>query len=432
MQGTETTTYDSKTPHTKNNVFIFAACCPRRTFDVNLLARYFTLNGWKIVDNADNANLVIIGTCAFNQRNEDFSVFSILQAKRLKTKGTKIVVIGCLPKINRERLRAVFSGDSLSPRELNKIDDIIHAKIKLSEVKEPNILREFAKPPLDNKGLFEPLYLDILLANLKKKNKNGLLNRDYFNMKQIVSLSPAYPDHKYTKEKIYNIKTSIGCLGTCSYCAIKFAVGRLKSKPIDEIMREFQEGLNKGFKIFCLVGEDVGAYGVDIGINIVALLRKIFNADINYKLIIKDINLNWAIKHYRDLINLLKQNYQKIDYIVIPIQSGSAKILRLMNRGYTAKEALRFLRMIKKEIPGLRICTHIMVGFPGETDNDFKKSLELMKAYPFLFIDLYEYNDRPNTGASRMKDKISERIKKLRYKEAAELRRKLEHLNNRK
>ena len=208
-------------------------------------------------------------------------------------------------------------------------------------------------------------------------------------------------------------------MGNCSYCAIKFAAGTLESKPIGEILLEFKKGLSQGHRLFTLIAGDTGCYGIDIGTSVVELLTDIFKIDGAYKLIVKEFNAQWLIKYHSELETLLTSNYDKIDYIIVPVQSASDKILRLMQRPYKIENVKRCIRNLKNKIPQLKISTHIMAGFPGETEEDFQKSVDFIREFAFPYVDIYGYEDRPRTQASKLEGKIPQevidrRIKKLR------------------
>ena len=206
------------------------------------------------------------------------------------------------------------------------------------------------------------------------------------------------------------MRVATGCLGNCSYCAVKFAVGELESKPIDAIVNEFKSGLDQGFEHFVLIAGDVGCYGVDIGTSAIELLSNLFAVEGAYKIIIKEFNAQWVVKYFQDLLKIFKENYEKIDYIVVPVQSASNRMLRLMKRPYTIENVKKYLNIIKSEVPDLQISTHIMVGFPGETEEDFKESVDFIREYEFPFVDIYAYDDRPNTAASQMAGKVPQKI----------------------
>jgi tRNA A37 methylthiotransferase MiaB len=131
------------------------------------------------------------------------------------------------------------------------------------------------------------------------------------------------------------------------------------------------------------------------------------------------------VKYFDDLMNIFKQHYEKIDYIVVPVQSASNRMLRLMKRPYTIEDVKKYLNIIKTEVPGLQISTHIMVGFPGETERDFKESLEFIKEYEFPFVDIYAYDDRPNTAASQMAGKLPQALINQRVDEVKKVQKQI-------
>jgi threonylcarbamoyladenosine tRNA methylthiotransferase CDKAL1 len=186
-------------------------------------------------------------------------------------------------------------------------------------------------------------------------------------------------DSEYDRDDLFTIRLARGCLGNCSYCAIKFAAGTLESKPIGEILLEFKKGLSQGHRLFTLIAGDTGCYGIDIGTSAVELLSEIFKVDGAYKLIIKEFNAQWLIKYQSELETLLTTNFDKIDYIIVPVQSASDKILRLMQRPYNIENVKNCLRSLKSNIPQLNITTHIMAGFPEETEEDFQKSVDFIR-----------------------------------------------------
>ena len=364
--------------------------CPRRGIDSQKIYDYLEANGWAFTENYKDATLIVVSTCAFIELREEQSLQAINFFRDNIENQARIIVAGCISKINPDAIAQYNDIDFLSPRELDNFDRLIDAEIKFGDIPDPN--RTFSRPFLPGK------------SNKGKKSKNRLNIR---------------LDSDYVKEETFNVRLARGCLGDCSYCAIKFAAGKLESKQPNEIIKEFKKGLNQKYQKFTLVAGDTGCYGIDIGTTIVALLSDIFSIDGSYKLILKEFNAQWLIKYQLELESLLKDNYEKIDYIIIPVQSASDKILKLMKRPYKIEKVKECLQRIMLKIPELRITTHIMVGFPGETEEDFQKSLDFINDFKFPFVDIYGYEDRPRTQASQLKDKtpqevIDQRIKLLR------------------
>jgi len=187
--------------------------------------------------------------------------------------------------------------------------------------------------------------------------------------------------------------------------------------PIKDIIQEFRQALDGGHKIIYLAGEDVGAYGVDINTNIVKLLEELFKIKGDYKLKMLEFNARWLIKYSSDLITLFVKNCDKLDLITVCVQSGSDRILKLMNRNYKINDVKRCLAILNKELPKLIINGHIIVGFPGETKEDFEKTRAFLKEFKFKYLTITSYSDRANTLASKMNGKISDKIIKKRISE---------------
>jgi len=356
--------------------YLASAGCPRRAVDSQKIADYLETNNLKYTQEVKQADLIIVSTCAALKSREDLSKTAVTWYQEQKHRDAKIVVAGCLGKINPEVKREFDEVMFISPREIDHLDDLIGAKTRFKDIPDPNQIGSF------------PLFPD----KREREAKDDRLNKRL--------------DLAYEKGDLFTLRIATGCLGNCSYCAVKFAVGRLESKPLDSIVSEFKSGLDQGFEHFVLIAGDVGCYGVDIGNSVVDLLTALFAIEGSYKIIIKEFNAQWIVKYFDDLLDLFKQHHPKIDYIVVPVQSASNRILRLMKRPYTIEDVKKYLNIIKTEVPALQISTHIMVGFPGETEEDFKESIDFIREYEFPFVDIYAYDDRPNTAASQMDGKL--------------------------
>ncbi len=359
--------------------FLASAGCPRRAVDSQKIADYLETNNLEYTQDFKHADLIIVSTCAALKSREDLSKTAVTWYQEQKRQDAKIVVAGCLGKINPEVKKEFAEVAFISPREIDTLDDLIAAKVRFKDIPDPNQIGSF------------PLFPDKRERQAKGDRLNKRLDLDY------------------EKKDLFTLRVATGCLGNCSYCAVKFAVGELESKPIDAIVNEFKSGLDQGFEHFVLIAGDVGCYGVDIGTSAIELLSKLFAVEGAYKIIIKEFNAQWVVKYFQDLLKIFKENYEKIDYIVVPVQSASNRMLRLMKRPYTIENVKKYLNIIKAEVPGLQISTHIMVGFPGETEEDFKESVDFIKEYEFPFVDIYAYDDRPNTAASQMAGKVPQK-----------------------
>lgn len=381
---------------------LFADKCSRRCLETEMIIDYLKLNNYSLTKNISEADLIYISSCAFSNETENASILSIIKILRTRKTKSKVVVGGCLPKINNKRLQKLGNFKTISPRTIDKLDKIINCKIKFRNVDEANILQE-DKSSIKFSDLLR-LYVDkcdftTILRGLMSHFAYSF--NDFFN----------YRKKHFLDSQLYSIKISEGCLGDCSYCCIKFAIGKLKSKPIKRIIEEFETGLRHGYKNFKLSSEDAGCYGIDINTNIAELLRKIFDHEGDYTIILHNISPNALIKYFDSLLDIVKKNHKKIKYVHIPIQSGSDKILKIMRRPYKIRQVEKCLLDLKKSVNGVKFTTHMIVGFPGESKEEFEKTLELIKKVKFHGIGIFTYSDRAGTEATKMKNKIPERIK---------------------
>jgi threonylcarbamoyladenosine tRNA methylthiotransferase CDKAL1 len=209
---------------------------------------------------------------------------------------------------------------------------------------------------------------------------------------------------------MYNVLIARGCLGNCSYCAIRRAHGTLKSTPMEEVLGMFRDGLNRGYKSFVLIAEDTGAYGVDLGITFPELLKNVFELSPDFKLLLNDINPQWLIRYLNQLLPLLEKYQDRIIDIRMPVQSGSNDILKKMRRPYSIEKVQECIDELYKTIPNLKIITHIIVGFPGETDDDFLKTINFLKKNRLTQTSVLKYDDRSFSDSFKLPGKVSRKV----------------------
>jgi len=179
---------------------------------------------------------------------------------------------------------------------------------------------------------------------------------------------------------------------------------------------EFDEGLALGRTEFVLVATDVGAYGQDIGVSCVHLLETILRKPEHFMLTILDTHPRWLVLFEDQLIPLIAANAGRIRLLMIPVQSGSDRMLALMRRGHTAAEVMHSLRRPRTAAPGLTLGTHVLVGFPGESDHDFEDTCRLLDEAAFERVSIYTYSDRPKTDAPGLPGKVADASKARRVR----------------
>ncbi len=394
-----TTTMCEKEGAARTVCIAYANGCPRSRMGAARLFPYFEINGWNLTQDIGKADLVLVSTCGVNQRAENKSIRLLSIANRKRRPDSRFVVLGCLAGINQEMLLEKFDATLIPPTAMADLDKLINARVKLSTVKEPNLVE-----PVIDKSQRSFSILHRVISEFEPSRVFLYRMLDYLKPKK----------SECVKEDAFSIRILTGCPGECTYCAIKFAEGPLVSKPMDTILTEFDAGLACGNRSFRLIGTDVGAYGQDIGTDIVALLRSLLTRSPTCVIHLPEFHPRWFVRYQSELIALFAGARYKIGSIIPPIESGSDRILRLMAREYTAAEAKGSLLRLRASLPGVEIFTHVLVGFPGESDDDFDQTVRLLREAPFDEIAVYKYEARPRIEAEQMPDKVPDRVKHLR------------------
>ncbi len=370
----------------KKQFYIDLLGCEKRKLDAEKIIKFFKANNYehsKNKGNIKNVDTVIFVSCAFNDEFTELSKEKIKSLLKEKSKDAKFILSGCLTDIHQDFLIDNNIKNFAGPRELSKINSFINHEISIDEIPEQNI--SF----FDNKKYPIP----------DTEYRSELL-KEYVNAKNA-----------------YKIRVTWGCLSNCSYCAVKKATKKLKSKPLCEIQKEIDTGLSLGYKDFFITGGDVGAYGVDISVNITHLIELLTSRkDIN--LFIQEFNVQWLIKHSKNLGKILLKNinnYNKL-FINIPIQSGSNIVLKKMRRSYKSEDIFKAISEIRYCNHKIKIGSHFIVGFPTETENEYLKTKDLISKLRLDFNMIFTYSDKSQNKIYSKEDIIPlETANKRRY-----------------
>lgn len=250
---------------------------------------------------------------------------------------------------------------------------------------------------------------------------------------EITEQDKGLPAVPFTREKKYFAWVSIiaGCSNFCSYCIVPYVRGQERSRPYPEIITEVEGLASDGVVEVTLLGQNVNAYGRDQrgGKDFAALLEAINS-------IPQLARIRFTTSHPRDFHSPIIQataSLEKVcEHIHLPLQSGSSKILKKMNRGYTREEYLDLVAEMKETIDGVSLTTDIMVGFPGETEEDFSATLEVLREVRFSSIFTFLYSPRRNTLAARMEDPVPKEEKKERFKRLLQVQNQINWEENQK
>jgi tRNA A37 methylthiotransferase MiaB len=390
--------------------------CIERILDCQKIQDYLEANQYQQVNKISRADLIIISTCSLTTSEDESSADYIRYCLRKKTITAKIIIAGCMPIIAQDKFRQLGDFNTISPTNLAALDDIIKSDVRFEQINEPNNV----KVSRFHKMVFKQLLAarSRVFQFFEQKTKNEKYVKPSFasikNSWKNLGLLKAYIDPFVVGKRndFHYIRISRGCLGACNYCAKRFATGTLQSKSIENIIDEFIQGLKIGKKDFFLVTEDSGCYGIDLDTSIIKLLQQLFAAgkDFDFKLVISNFNARWLVSYYPELEKIMIENQRKLHYLQIPIQSGSNKILKLMNRKYMIEDVEKCLLVLRDKAPLIALTTDIIAGFPGETEEDFAQTKEFIRKLKFEHVDVFGFQDRNNTLANKMDDKVPQAI----------------------
>ncbi len=230
---------------------------------------------------------------------------------------------------------------------------------------------------------------------------------------------------------IGTIPISSGCLGDCSYCITKLARGRIKSRSIEEIRSRFENLLCRSTKEIRLTSQDSALYGKDISTDLIELLDELLKIERDFKIRIGMMNVDTLQPIQSELMDIMEDE-RIYKFLHLPLQSGSNKILDRMNRNYNVEKWKKTAKEFRNRFPDLSLSTDVIVGFPGETDDDFEKTKEAVKEIKPDVINVTRFSPREGTEAAQMEDRVHSRKKKERSKEMTDLRFKISREINEK
>jgi len=354
--------------------------------------------GYRLVKDVGNAELILLNTCAFNRLKEEEAIRLIERAKVDKKKGARILVCGCLPEINRERLQKIHNGVTFGPKDKSELLKLLQNRVAtLPDINAPISYYQYS--PL-KKVIYQSKRLIEFFPLL---NRVSIINRVLGSL------------FIYAKD-VFCLKVETGCWGSCTYCAIRLAKGRTVSRPLEEISAEFNRAIDEGYRKFVLVGDEITSYGRDISqqLDILDIIDELIKNERLKILYLESFEPSFMISNFDRILEVLAGG--KIPVFCSSVQSGSNRILKEMNRHYKPEDYISCMKEIRKKYPKIYLRNEIIVGFPGETEDDFLESLDLVSQLTFDLIDVYEYEDRPNTAASRMPHKIPAHEKNIRRK----------------
>lgn len=347
--------------------------CQANEHDSERIAFILQKLGYQKTENEEDADFIVYNTCLIRE-NAELKVFGHLGAiKRLKKEKPDMIIAvsGCMMQTGEAK-------------------DVIRAKY-------PHVDIIFGTGNIDK--LPE-------LISLHKSTKHLVVDID----KYMDDTSMGYVrNHDFSAY----VSIMTGCNNFCTYCVVPYARGREISRPMADIVKEVKELVDLGYKEVTLLGQNVNSYGKDLGHTFPELLYELDKNVKNLPI------LRFMTSHPKDLSDELIEAMSKIDMLAkhfhLPLQSGSSKVLKEMNRRYTAEDYLLLVEKLRKAMPEISITTDIIVGFPGETEEDNEKTIELCKKVRYDNAFTFIYSMRSGTPAAERKDQVSEKDKSRRF-----------------
>ncbi|MEM5872247.1 MAG: tRNA (N(6)-L-threonylcarbamoyladenosine(37)-C(2))-methylthiotransferase [Candidatus Aenigmatarchaeota archaeon] len=345
-------------------IYIETYGCSASQAESEIMAGLLNEAKFDIAKNESEANLIIIVTCYVKSSTEQKILFRIRELQELYPEK-KLIIAGCMPEGIYNKLIKIAPKASLV--STHYVKEIVKAVQKTLEGKRVEYLGKSK---------------EIKLC-LPKIRKNPIIN--------IVPISS-------------------GCNSACSYCCVKFAKGSLFSYPVEMIIKEIENSLREGCKEIWLTAQDTASYGLDLGnFYLPSLLKEIAKIPNNFFVRVGMMNPKNVLKILPDLIEAYKSN-KIYKFLHLPVQSGDNEILEKMNRNYKVKDFEMIVKEFKKNFK-FQLWTDIIVGYPGESEEQFKNTINLIKKIKPDYVNISKFGARPKTEASKLKPLPSKIVK---------------------
>jgi tRNA-2-methylthio-N6-dimethylallyladenosine synthase len=366
--------------------------CQMNQYDSERIARLMDAQGYSPTEQAEEADLILLNTCSVRDKAEQ-KVYSMLgRWRELKEKKPELIigVGGCVAQQEGEALlRRVPHLDLVfGTHNIHKLGDMVRDAESLGS---------------------RPVEIAF-----------------YRN--------PSYMEDPEARSTVHGAKAYVtimhGCNKVCSFCIVPYVRGRELSRPSDSILREIRELADRGVKEVMLLGQNVNSYG------------KTSNGELSFSELLSRVNkimglerIRFTTSHPEDLSPELIEAYASLDklceHLHLPVQSGSDTVLKRMRRGYTREEYLERIRRLRARCSGVALSTDIIVGFPGETEEEFEGSLEILQEVEYDDIYAFAYSPRPHTLSNRMyADDVAEDVKKKRLEKVLRLQERISRRKN--
>jgi tRNA-2-methylthio-N6-dimethylallyladenosine synthase len=385
-------------------VYIKNFGCQMNEHDSERVKDLLLRDGYSLAEDANDADVVLVNTCSVRKHAEErvFGLGSVFENLKKRKKSVIVGIIGCMAEAERDEIfRKMPSVDFLcGPADLDRVPEIID----------------------------------------KIRNGAGhIIHLGGYRSKRI----PEFSELRSSEKRAY-VKIMEGCDNYCSYCIVPYVRGPERSRLSKEILKEIKALISQGVEEITLLGQNVNSYGRGLKekINFVGLLRKIDkmikrDCFVPTPLVLglamtpwgKNVIVNFITSHPKDagidLFNVMVELKPLSKNLHLPMQSGSNKILKKMNRGYTIEHYKKLIEDFRKIVKGAGLTTDIIAGFPGESEKDFQDTVKAVKEIQFDAAYIFKYSPRPFTKAAKFKDDVPKEEKERRHQVLLELQKEI-------
>lgn len=368
--------------HSGNKIYFISLGCPRNLVDSEVMLGILLKSGYETAQELKEADYLVINTCGFLEASRGESSETIASVLEEKKEGAKLIVTGCMVQTHSQNLKDQFP----------KIDYLLGSG--------------------DLEGI---------LQAVQSTQQGEMISsaRSFLEVGEI-------PRQLSTPKHYAYLKIAEGCRKRCSYCIIPAIKGPLKSKSVDQVMKEFNILLDQGVQEIILIAQDLGDYGRDRGSKnlgaLIDLLKTMLTVDKPYWLRLLYL---YPDEITDELIELMKSDSRICPYLDMPIQHINNEMLRSMRRTTSREDIISTIEKLRAHIPGVVIRTSLIVGFPGETEEQFQELVEFVKKYPLDNIGIFKYSREPQSHSYDLPNQISEEVKEQRYHKLMQIQQKI-------
>ncbi len=365
-----------------NKIHFISLGCPRNLVDSEVMLGILLKAGYEVSQELENADYLIINTCGFLEASRDESKSTIEEVLANKKPTAKLVVTGCMVQTHKDELKNNF----------------------------PNI--DYLLGSGDVEGI---------LKAVQSETQGELITqaRSYIEMGEV-------PRQISTPKHYAYLKIAEGCRKKCAYCIIPTIKGPLKSKPKKQILKEFHALLNQGVQEIILIAQDLGDYGKDFGNRdskaLIELIKEMLNVKQDFWLRLLYL---YPDEITDELIDLINSDKRVCKYLDMPIQHINNDILKSMRRMTSKEDILRIISTLREKIPDVVIRTSLIVGFPGETKEQFQELVNFIQNTPLDNIGIFKYSNEKGSPAEKMERQIPEEVKSKRYRHLMKIQQKV-------